>query len=340
MVSRDDLRANYTARLRAHVEEPSEQTLSNAYALGRACVNRGFGIVDLVSAHGHAVQEFREQGLTGTEASAREAAFLLECLAPLDMAYRGFLEANATMRKLNDELDSRVRERTAELSETNAELEAFTYSVSHDLRTPLRAMSMFSGILQEDCSATLDEQGRHAVQRISENAARMATLIDELLKLSRLSRREITPVKVDLADITRQVVEELDEQDPTRVVHVHVTHLPTARGDPDLLRIALTNLLSNAYKFTRGVEGAQVTVGCVVEDGTAVYQVQDNGVGFDPSQATRLFQPFQRLETASEFPGLGIGLATAQRIIRRHGGRIWAVSEPGAGARFSFTLPR
>jgi len=248
-------------------------------------------------------------------------------------------ESSAALRRLNDELEDRVEDRTAELKHANAELEAFSYSVSHDLRAPLRAIDGFSNILMELHGPSLDENGRHYLGRICKGAGRMGELIDDLLNLSKLNRVELKPVRVDLGPIARTVVEEHRKLDPDRHVEVLIGDGLSATGDPGLLRIVLENLVGNSWKFTRATPEARIEVGCRRSDfRRPVFFVRDNGAGFDMAYADKLFGAFQRLHHESEFEGTGIGLATVARIIHRHGGKIWAEGAPGRGATFSFTL--
>ncbi len=239
---------------------------------------------------------------------------------------------------LNEDLERRVRRRTAELEEANKELEAFSYSVSHDLRSPLRAIDGFSNVLLEDYSDVLDEQGRNDLKRVRENANRMGDLIDSLLRLSRLSRQEMAVGEVDLSGIAQEIGERSRESAPERDVTFVIEPDVTAQADPDLLRIVLDNLLSNAWKFTSKHASARIEFGATRSPSETVYFVRDDGAGFDMAYAGKLFGAFQRVHGQSEFPGIGIGLATTARIIRRHGGRIWAEGEPEKGATFFFTV--
>jgi light-regulated signal transduction histidine kinase (bacteriophytochrome) len=237
-------------------------------------------------------------------------------------------------KKAEDEL----RQRTAELESSNKELEAFSYSVSHDLRAPLRSMAGFSTALLEDYSERLDEDGKLYLRKIQDSSELMGQIMDDLLKLSRVTRSEINFEKVNLSDMARKVVEELQKDEPQRKVKITITPDMTAFGDKNLLNIMLQNLLGNAWKYTSKTTKPQIEMGTVEHNGKRAYFVRDNGVGFDMAYANKLFQPFQRFHKASEFAGTGIGLATVQRIIRRHGGEVWAESKVGEGATFYFTL--
>ena len=240
----------------------------------------------------------------------------------------------------NDELHLKklVEERTQNLSEANRELEAFSYSVSHDLRAPLRAIDGFTEILQEDYEHLLDEDGRHYIQRIRAGVGRMNELINAMLQLSRISRQELDAVTVGIGKLAQEIAENLQESDKQRNIEFIIDQELYAAGDISLLRIMLENLLGNAWKYTARVEHAVVEFGMQREGDEQIFFLRDNGAGFDMAYADKLFAVFGRLHKDDEFEGSGVGLATVERIIRRHGGRIWAESEPGKGAVFFFTL--
>ncbi|BAV34300.1 hypothetical protein SCL_2009 [Sulfuricaulis limicola] len=242
-------------------------------------------------------------------------------------------------RRMKSELERRVAERTHQLDAANKELEAFSYAVSHDLRAPLRSIDGFGQALIEDCADRLDEQGHQHLQRIRNATQRMGMLIDDLLMLSRVTRTEMRRELTDLTQTARSVIAGLEIVEPGHKVECQVQERMVADSDPHLIRIVLENLLGNAWKFTQRTNPARIQVGSTTDDaGTPVYFVRDNGVGFDMTYADKLFGAFQRLHAASDFPGTGIGLATVQRIIHRHGGRVWAEGETGKGASFYFTL--
>ena len=255
---------------------------------------------------------------------------------------RQIVEREAAEEKillLNAQLEFRVEERTAELERANKELEAFSYSVSHDLRTPLRAIDGFSLALLEDCGDQLDETGRDYLARVRSGAQRMGILIDDLLRLARVSRTSLKKELIDLSAMAEELLNDLRLDNPDRAVDVKVSPDIKASGDPHLMSIALENLLNNAWKYTGKSHQPSIEVNCCCRDGETCYFVKDNGAGFDMQYAGKLFGTFQRLHDAKEFAGTGVGLATVQRIIHRHGGKIWAESEIGKGATFYFTLP-
>jgi len=249
-------------------------------------------------------------------------------------------QAEAEIRRLNAELEQRVVSRTAQLTAVTKELEAFAYSASHDLRAPLRVIDGFSAMVLEDAAGVLGPEDVRHLQRVREAAQRMSRLIDDLLGLSRLARRELIREQVDVSGLAREVADELLAEHEARVVKVVIAPDMAADADPRLLRVILCNLLDNAWKFTAKHEAARVEVGVTDADGERAFFVRDDGAGFDPEHAEHLFGAFQRFHTAGEFEGDGIGLAMVQRLVNRHGGRAWAEGQVEKGATFFFTLPR
>jgi light-regulated signal transduction histidine kinase (bacteriophytochrome) len=237
-----------------------------------------------------------------------------------------------------EELERRVDERTSQLQTVNQELESFAYSVSHDLRAPLRSIDGFSQALLEDYDAVLDASGKHFLSRIRASSQRMGQLIDDLLTLSRVTRREFKQQEVDLSAMAAEIIDVLQQQDSQRTVAVKIEDDISANGDARMLRIVLENLLGNAWKFTSTRENAEIQFTTFEQDNETVYRICDNGVGFNMEYADKLFKAFQRLHGMTEFEGTGVGLATVKRVIDRHGGRIWFDAEEDKGATFFFTI--
>jgi signal transduction histidine kinase len=242
------------------------------------------------------------------------------------------------IKALNAELEARVVRRTAELEAANQELEAFSYSVSHDLRAPLRAINGFSSIVLEDFGAQLPAEARGFLERVCNGGKHMGQLIDDLLEFSRLSRQPLNRQRVDMAWLARKSLTEMKPAGAGPKLEAHIADLPPCQGDPALLKQVWVNLLSNAIKYSLDRTPAVVEAGCERNNGETVYFVRDNGVGFDMQYAQKLFGVFQRLHRTDEFEGTGVGLAIVQRIIHRHGGRVWADAKPDHGATFYFTV--
>ena len=242
------------------------------------------------------------------------------------------------LQQAHVELEQRVEERTRQLMDANRELETFSYSVSHDLRGPLEIINGFSHILQAEYGSKLDRGAHEYVQQINAATQRMAELIDDLLNLSRVSTTSMHREKVNLSEMAKSIGDQLCRREPSRNVEFVIHNCPPVNGDSRLLRIVMENLLRNAWKYTSHREQARIEIGCEQRVGRTAYFLRDNGAGFDPALADRLFKPFQRLHATSEFPGTGIGLATVQRIISRHGGEVWAEGAVNQGATFYFTL--
>ena len=247
-------------------------------------------------------------------------------------------EQNQDLEASKAQLEQLVMQRTTELQRTNDELKSFSYSVSHDLRAPLRAINGFALALIEDAEDKLDDQERDYLTRIRNAGSRMGELIDSLLTLSRFTNKELSITQVDLTQLANECIAQLQDAEPTRQVDTTIEPNMTDSGDEILLRSVFENLISNAWKYTRHTEKAHIEIGRMQAEETATYFVRDNGVGFDMQYASKLFGAFQRLHNQQEFEGTGIGLATAMRIISRHGGKIWVEAEPNKGATFYFTL--
>lgn len=247
-------------------------------------------------------------------------------------------ERDMALQRAHDDLDQRVKERTTQLAASNRELEAFSYSVSHDLRAPLRQISGFASILSEEYRARLDTTGCSYLKLIQDGASNMGRLVDALINMARTGRREVVRSPTDLDELVRAALQELQPELRGRQIEWRIAALPTVACDAGLIKQVFVNLLSNAAKYTRYKQRAVIEIGQTMQDGEPVIFIRDNGAGFDPRYADKLFGVFQRLHRADEFEGTGVGLATVQRIIQNHGGRIWADAEPGNGATFFFTL--
>ncbi|HVV00495.1 MAG TPA: ATP-binding protein [Verrucomicrobiae bacterium] len=249
-------------------------------------------------------------------------------------------KAEEEVRKLNAELETRVQERTAELTAANQEMEAFTYSVAHDLRAPLRHIDAFSRILVEDFGLELPEQAQRYLENIRNGSKNMSRLVDDLLNLARIGRQELRRQPVSAETLVADVVKDLQSETANRAIEWKIHPLPVLQCDPGLMKQVFTNLISNAVKYTRPRAIANIEIGSSQENGKTAVFVRDNGVGFNMKYADKLFGVFQRLHRAEEFEGTGVGLATVERIIRKHGGKVWAEAEPDKGATFYFTVPR
>jgi signal transduction histidine kinase len=277
------------------------------------------------------------------KALARHAAKLATGLAvdPVPMGEDEIGEVDARLReagRLLQRREQQLRMRTTELEVANRELEAFSYSVSHDLRAPLRAIDGFSEALEQDCASALNDTGLDCLKRVRGAARRMSTLIDELLDLSRLAQTEPRRQPVDLGGTATAILAELARRSPARGVEISIEPNLVAEADPELVQIALHNLLDNAWKYTGKTLKPRIEVGSTPDGEARVFHVRDNGVGFDMSRVSKLFGAFQRLHSARDFEGTGVGLAIVQRVVARHGGRIWAEGAINAGATFYFTL--
>jgi len=327
----EDIRKDYTGTLSGYLIKADEDARLHAQEHGRKALTGGVGVLDIVTLHHEALASL---GQAGSLPLDRAAEFLAESLSPFEMSLRGYREANAMLSTANNSL----QQAHAATEAVNRELEAFSYSVAHDLRAPLRSIDGFSLALLEDCADVLDEAGKQHLRFVREAAQDMAALIDGLLSLSRVTRSELHRETVDLAKLAHSISAQLRRAAPGRDVETVIADDLLAEGDARLLRGLLENLLGNAWKFTGKQATAKIEVGVTQAGGERAFFVRDDGAGFDMAYAAKLFGAFQRLHSAAEFEGTGIGLATVQRIVHRHGGRIWAESAVGRGATFFFTL--
>jgi light-regulated signal transduction histidine kinase (bacteriophytochrome) len=314
---RAQLAHEYRSALRQASEGAGEIALAHAYELGRIAAGSGVGVVELATIHAEAMRE-----VLGDRAPPPELEqFFAEALSPFEMTHRGF------------------RDTIERLEAANRELEAFSYSVSHDLRAPLRTISAFTQALAEDLRYQLDDKSRDHLRRVLAAASRMNDLIDALLELSQINRAQLGRHQVDLTSLATSVLDELKRRDVSRKIVGRVAPNMVVEADARLMRILFENLVGNAIKFTAKQPAAHIDIGSEAIAGEVAYFVRDDGAGFDMQYAERLFTPFQRLHGEREFAGTGIGLATVRRIVERHGGRIWASSAPDQGATFYFTIP-
>ncbi|MBI4523298.1 MAG: response regulator [Deltaproteobacteria bacterium] len=297
----------------------------------------------LLSTYELAVQKNRELSTAQEELrsfNARLEEKVKERTIALESEVARRKQAEEEIRSLNAQLEQRVLGRTRQLEEANRELEAFSYSVSHDLRAPLRHIQGFTELLQENAVSSLDEKSRHYLRSIAESATHMNSLIDNLLAFSRLGHAEMQKTRVSLDQLVQEAVTELTHDDPERTILWDIQPLPEVEGDRFMLRLVLVNLISNALKFTRTRPESNIEIGTRTDqENEKVIFVRDNGVGFDMRYVDKLFGIFQRLHRAEEFEGTGVGLASVRRIIHRHGGRVWAEGSVDGGATFYFTLP-
>jgi signal transduction histidine kinase len=308
--------------------------MANSWTMGRAITERVRSLRDGAAVIGAGDLSHRID-IKGDDEFAEISQAFDAMAAKLSVSYHD-LKIEVIERRRADEA---LQERTAQLEAANKELESFSYSVSHDLRAPLRAINGFSAILQEDYKSVLDADGQRYLDLVRQGAERMGRLIDDILAFSRMSRGEIGMETVDLAEMTEEIFAELSAAAPGRVIRLVLGDLPSARCDRAMIRQALRNLLSNAVKYTGPRPEAVIEVFGTAGDAENAYCVKDNGVGFDMGKGDKLFGAFQRFHSAGEFEGTGIGLAILKRIVERHGGRVWAEAKVGEGAAFHFTLP-
>ena len=324
------------------VEQGFVALLDSVYKTGEPFIGRGVR-VNLQRKPGQQLEEvwvdFIYQPIRSAEGRVVGIFVQGHDVTDLKRAEAGLQETQLKLQKLNEELELRVVERTSELAEANRELESFSYSVSHDLRAPLRHIMGFAQLLERRAAPQLDEVSRGHLKTISTAAQEGGKLVDDLLAFSRMGRAEMTLISVNLAELVEETRRELAGECSGRSIVWELRELPTITGDPALLRLVMRNLLANAVKYTRPRAEAAIQVGARIEGDEIHVWVQDNGVGFDMKYVDKLFGVFQRLHTPEEFEGTGIGLANVRRIVNRHGGRVWAEGRVGEGASFHFTLP-
>lgn len=330
------LRRAYLSTLDTYLHAGGETALSDAYELGRRALAQGLGVLDMALLHGSAVEQLVLSAPAGDQQRLAHAAtdIFKELLSLFEMTFRGYREANAELQRLNEVL----RQQKEQLEVANRELEAFSYSASHDLRNPLGAIEGLSSLLLLRSGSALDDPGKHHLGLIQESARQMRQLIDDLMSLARVNRSELQLADVDAGMLARGILTRLSTATPGRASQIDVQEGIYAVADRNLLVIALENLLGNAWKFTSKRARAEIAFGREERGGELVYFVRDNGAGFDMDKADKLFTAFKRLHAASDFEGTGIGLNIVQRIVDRHGGRVWAESQVGNGATFYFTL--
>ena len=328
-MSEPGFRLAYTEALRTYVAAPSEDALARARELGKSSLQAGLDSSDLAMTHFEAVH-------AGKLAGERSARFLLEALRPFSNARHQLEQMSRELAEMNDVLI----ERTRELELANEELETFSYSISHDLRTSLQAVLGFAQTLTVRYEQDLQPEARRYIEMIIAGARGMNELVNDLLALAQANRLPLDVESIDLASVAQEAVGELEQQFAASDVDLRIGELPVVDGDRVLLKRVFVNLISNAIKFSREAEPRSIIeVGTSRRSKGSVLFVRDNGVGFDMGQSGRLFKAFQRLHGGTNFEGTGVGLALVARIVERHGGRVWAESEVGKGATFYFTLP-
>jgi light-regulated signal transduction histidine kinase (bacteriophytochrome) len=331
-----NLSHDYAVALSEHIRDAGEVTLQKAYELGRKAIASGAGLLDIAAIYQTAVTEILLHTPKADEAKlvTKSFEFYSETLAVFEMVQRGYQQALENIRQLNSELVKSVDQFKA----VNKELETFSYSVSHDLRAPLRIIIGYADALIKQYESVLDLQGKDYLNRVIAGTEQMGDLIDSLLALSKISREELKKTNIDLSKVVKGVVAELIELEPHRQVEIVIEEGVFVDGDELLLRAALGNLFRNAWKFTSKSGAAKIEFATLDKEGKRIFFVRDNGAGFDMKHIDKLFGVFQRLHSPTQFEGTGIGLATVQRIMHRHGGSIWAEAKIDLGATFYFTL--
>ena len=329
------LLAEYSSILNSYLEKHDENSLQRSYEFGRKAIESKTTLLFVLELFTQAlVNVLKETSPKSAQTLLNSSELLAASLAPFEMTNRGYEDAIHNLQSLNDELS----QKTSELSEANKEIESFSYSVSHDLRAPLRSIMGFSQILWEDIGYSADPAIRRSAEKIMIAAQKMDSLIVGLLNLSKLTRKELIRNEINLSALAEDTISELRNSYPEHKITTIISPNIRAKGDVQLLRVVLMNLLSNAWKFTSKQLQAEVEFGVLNQNGKDIYFVKDNGAGFDEQYSSRLFGAFQRFHSEKEYEGTGIGLATVQRIIHKHGGQIWANAKVGKGATFCFTL--
>ena len=335
-MSERDLQSAYAAALWAYIAEGNEEVLKRGRELGKAGLEGGLDSSAVVLAHFEAMRAGEPPGGVASEAvNKRSFRFLIETLRPFSNARRRLEQVSEELALMNDTLI----ERTRELEIANTELETFSFSISHDLRTSLQAVLGFAQTLTARYSDGLKPEARRCVDLITKSAQGMSELVNDLLELAQANRLPLELEPVDIGALAREAISELEAQIAASNVELAIGELPVVDADRVLLKRVFVNLISNAIKFSRGAKPrALVEVGFSRRSKVQVIFVRDNGVGFDMGESGRLFQAFERLHGSGDYEGTGVGLALVARIVDRHGGRVWAESEPGKGATFYFTL--
>lgn len=343
----NDLSKEYALSLKDYLNGAGEAGLERAYEVGRRVISAGFGVLDLVAMYREALAEAMEAANGGTEISRAGQAltFFTESLSPFEMTHRGFQETNVKLQRLTSELEQRVEERTRALQErevllerSNADLRMFANVIAHDLQEPLRTIESFLKLLRDRYTAKLDTNAKDFIDFAVDGADRLQAMINDMLVYSRVGTQGKEFTKVDMNNIAVKVIGDLGTVIAESGAEVEHDVLPEIIADPFQMSQLLLNLIINAIKF-RGKELPRVQIGVRQEKDEWIFSVTDNGIGIDPEFAQRVFIIFQRLHARDEYPGTGVGLAICQRIVERHGGRIWIKSTPGKGTTVFFTIP-
>ncbi len=331
----EQIHADYLSMVISFLSETDEAGLHQVYELGRNAMDLNLGILELADAYVGAVGEVLKRTSPESARTVEATRELLSTsLAPFEMTHRGYRDSVLKLKEMNRDLEQQAKD----LRAANLELEAFSYTVSHDVRSPISGIGSLAEIMLEEYGSRLDEQGRVYLSEMAASARKTLELVEGLLFLSQLGRQELERSAVDLSQMARLIIRDLQKENAVRQVTVTIADNLTAQGDQKLLYAVMSNLLGNAWKYTSLEKDAKIEFGAFEKDRKTVYFIRDNGAGFDMKFAAKLFAPFQRLHSASQFQGTGVGLATVQRIVERHGGQIWADAQVGQGASFYFTL--